>query len=494
MTFFFLFRWLLNIYTQACDRCRERKSKCDENRPCVTCKEQGLECNYKDTHPTKADKNNQALSEMIAEVLTSIQGISDRLGAVEERLAIRPSAVARVDSPNPPQQDKPDATVIDEGEESISRQMFDKPDATVTDEAEKSTSSQTLAWKTGEHTTAAHKLLLRWPSIQPFVRTSKCNIQENYVMKGEDRPILRLYGTGDKRLRDDMVNIGAASPAGSSNADDLSASTPENDPRRSEPFTPGSPNMTMESDTVDVLFSSYKKNIYRMHPFVDIDSLERYLRDSFKPRHCAESKTHHSPLFATNGSGERESKRRKVRNDNYAVGLLPGEHTSNSMPLQGKRAPERNLTNAIVYLVLALGKICEAPDPLPGSVQEVALKPSLPHTMTASPYLKPAFPSPKYALSNVTNFSAGVTRSQSWDGTLNQTSERRQCENVEKIPGLVYYREAASILGDFTDSNELAAAQARLLAGLYKGQLARVQESWSWISTAARTCIYRMKM
>lgn len=315
-------------------------------------------------------------------------------------------------------------------------------------------------------------------------------------MKGEDRPILLLYGTGDKRLREDMVNIGAASPAASSNGDDLVASTPETDPRRSEPFTPGSPVMTMDIDTIDSLFNSYKKNIHRLHPFVDIDSIGKYVNESFKPRHCAEAKNHHSPLFVTNGSGERETKRRKVRNDNYAVGLLPGEHTSNSTPPQLKRAPERNLTNAIVYLILALGKICEAPDPLPGPVQEVALtsKPNHLHTTMASPPIKPAFPSPRHVLNNVANSSAGVTRAQSWDGCVSQAPNKRQAQNIEKIGGLVYYREAASILGDFTDSNELAAAQARLLAGLYKGQLARVQESWSWISTAARTCFYRMKV
>ena len=315
-------------------------------------------------------------------------------------------------------------------------------------------------------------------------------------MKGEDRPILLLYGTGDKRLRDDMINIGAASPAGSLNGDDLMVSTPENDPRRSEPFTPGSPIMTMDVDTIDSLFGSYRKNIHRLHPFVDIESIGKYVRDSFKPKHCAEAKSHHSPLFATNGSGEREAKRRKVRNDNYAVGLLPGEHTSNSTPSQAKRAPERTLTNAIVYLILALGKICEAPDPLPGPVQEVTVtgKPNFTIATMASPHIKPAFASPRNALSNVANSSAGVTRAQSWDGTVNQATNKRQAQNVEKIAGLVYYREAASILGDFTDSNELAAAQARLLAGLYKGQLARVQESWSWISTAARTCLYRMKV
>jgi len=416
---------------------------------------------------------------MIAEVLTSIKSISDRLGAVEQHLAIQPSAQARIDSPNPPSQSDSDAMIIDNK-----------------NNIEELTAPKQQTWKIGDHTTAAHKLLLRWPSIQPLVQTRKCNIQENYVMKGEDRPILLLYGTGDKRLRDDMVNIGAASPAGSSNGDDLIASTPECDPRRSEPFTPGSPVMTMDIDTIDILFSSYKKNIHRLHPFVDIDSIGKYVNDSFKPRHCAEVKNHHSPLFVTNGSGERETKRRKVRSDNYAVGLLPGEHTSSSTPPQAKRAPGRNLTNAIVYLILALGKICEAPDPLPGPVQEVALtsKPSYLHTTMASPPIKPAFASPRHILNNVANSSAGVTRAQSWDGTVNQASNKRQVQNIEKIGGLVYYREAASILGDFTDSNELAAAQARLLAGLYKGQLARVQESWSWISTAARTCLYRMKV
>jgi hypothetical protein len=416
---------------------------------------------------------------MIAEVLTSIKSISDRLGAVEKHLAIQPSALTRVDSPNPPSQNNLDAMAID-NKHNI----------------EELTEIQQQTWKIGDHTTAAHKLLLRWPSIQPLVQTRKCNIQENYVMKGEDRPILLLYGTGDKRLRDDMVNIGAASPAGSSNGDDIIASTPENDPRRSEPFTPGSPMMTMDMDTIDILFNSYKKNIHRLHPFVDLESIGRYLNDSFKPKYCTEAKNHHSPLFVANGSSEREPKRRKVRNDNYAVGLLPGEHTSNSTPSQSKRAPERNLTNAIVYLVLALGKICESADPLPGPVQEVAMtsRPTFLYAPMASPQIKPAFASPRHALSNVANSSAGVTRAQSWDGTVNQTSNKRQAQNIEKIAGLAYYREAASILGDFTDSNELAAAQARLLAGLYKGQLARVQESWSWISTAARTCLYRMKM
>ncbi|KAI5204651.1 hypothetical protein AUEXF2481DRAFT_25614 [Aureobasidium subglaciale EXF-2481] len=461
--------------SQACDRCRERKSKCDENRPCATCKDQNLECIYKDTHPTKADKSNQALSDMVTEVLMSIKTISDRLGVVENHLALGNSTLTRVDTPNGSSQN---------GSSTVAVALNDSVELA---------GVQQQSWELGEHTTAAHKLLLRWPSIQPFVRTSKCNIQENYVMKGEDRGLLRLYGAGE-RDRDDKAAIGAASPAGSASGEDLIASTPENDSRRSEPFTPGSPAMAMDIDTIDNLFISYKKNIHRLHPFVDVESFGRYLKE-FQQKHCAEVKYAHSPLFVSNGSGEREAKRRK-RNDNYAVGLLPGDYPSSSASLPPKRAPDRTITNAIVYLVLALGKICEAGDPLPGPVQElgpVGKANALQGTM-ASPVVKPSASSPRQYLSNVANSSAGVTRAQSCDGTGNQISDRRQAQNIEKIAGFVYYREAASILGDFTDSNELAAAQARLLAGLYKGQLARVQESWSWINTAARTCLYRMKI
>ncbi|THY02741.1 hypothetical protein D6D02_05939 [Aureobasidium pullulans] len=465
--------------SQACDRCRERKSKCDENRPCATCKDQNLDCNYKDTHPTKADKNNQALSDMVAEVLTSIKAMSDRLSVVEKHLSLQSSMSGRVDSPTDPAQSGADGSASDQNDVEVPIHMLqDIPE---------------MNMEGGDHTTAAHKLLLRWPSVRPFIRTSRCSIQDNYVMKSEDRGLLRLYGVGE-RDGDDKVAIGAASPAPSINGEELIGTPPDNEPRRSEPFTPGSPAMAMDTDTVDFLFGSYKKHIHRLHPFVDIESLGKYLKD-FQRRHCVDARFPPSPMFVSNGSGEREAKRRK-RSDNYAVGLLPGDYSNSSAPSQNKRAPERTLTNAIVYLVLALGRICDASDPLAGPVQElVAIGKSGSHQLlAASPITRPSPSSPRQLFSNVANSSAGVTRAQSWDGAGSQTFDKKQAQNVDKIPGLNYYREACSILGDFSDSNELACAQACLLAGLYKGQLARVQESWSWINLAARTCLYRIKL
>ena len=39
--------------TQACNNCRSRKQKCDEQRPCQFCKENGYECQYRDVPPPK---------------------------------------------------------------------------------------------------------------------------------------------------------------------------------------------------------------------------------------------------------------------------------------------------------------------------------------------------------------------------------------------------------------------------------------------------------
>ena len=61
---------------------------------------------------------------------------------------------------------------------------------------------------------------------------------------------------------------------------------------------------------------------------------------------------------------------------------------------------------------------------------------------------------------------------------------------MDHIPGLAYYAKAAEILGDQGDGNDLVHAQMFLLAGLYKGQLARVKESMSWISMAGRAILH----
>lgn len=37
--------------SQACDNCRQLKAKCDETKPCKTCREKNVECVYRESLP-----------------------------------------------------------------------------------------------------------------------------------------------------------------------------------------------------------------------------------------------------------------------------------------------------------------------------------------------------------------------------------------------------------------------------------------------------------
>jgi hypothetical protein len=40
-------------YMQACEECRKKKQKCDGDQPCQACKEQNIDCQYREVPPTK---------------------------------------------------------------------------------------------------------------------------------------------------------------------------------------------------------------------------------------------------------------------------------------------------------------------------------------------------------------------------------------------------------------------------------------------------------
>ncbi|VBB73360.1 Putative protein of unknown function [Podospora comata] len=68
------------IAAQACDTCRSRKQRCDEQRPkCGTCQKFRLECNYREPVPTKKDKT-------LVEILERLKGLDDRLLNLETKV------------------------------------------------------------------------------------------------------------------------------------------------------------------------------------------------------------------------------------------------------------------------------------------------------------------------------------------------------------------------------------------------------------------------
>jgi hypothetical protein len=171
-----------------------------------------------------------------------------------------------------------------------------------------------------------------------------------------------------------------------------------------------------------------------------------------------------------------------------------------------KEPTERSPGNAIVWLVLALGKICLYKDPLPGPVQDSRLNANAvishhinnqgitsqsPGSANANVKPSPISPQSTPATQPTPSGPDSMARieSRSRRSSFDAGQQTAGPRNLDMIPGLAYYAKAAEILGDQGDGNDLVHAQMFLLAGLYKGQLARVKESMSWISMAGRAVL-----
>lgn len=152
---------------------------------------------------------------------------------------------------------------------------------------------------------------------------------------------------------------------------------------------------------------------------------------------------------------------------------------------------ERRISTAIVLLVMALGKICEHTDDLPGPVFDVPRDIGLANT--SSPYNHTQ--SPRNSVSSP--ITTNDLRNASWNHRSNTSDAggynvRRGDKNVDIIPGLAYFARGVEILGGL-QGNDLPYVQANLLAALYTSQLACVIESWTWIQHACRACHFLIR-
>ncbi len=384
-----------------------------------------------------------------------------------------------------------------------------------------------------EHGTAAHRLL-RWASISALVKQSKLvrQVREDYVMEHEElKGILRVYGRGEGKDYLDGGQPGAASPATSSTSgrseETAEARSPASPPEglwgtdldsvnNVEPritnsiggLTPEN-HLKLDPKTLRLLLQSYLDNIHILHPFLDKGRLTRMV-ERFSMRYNPSEQNLTKLLFSgpanagtTFDSTHRAGKRKL--SDGYSRNFGQ-ESSSLPHPPSLKITPEKSPANAIVLLVMALGKICEWKDPLPGPVPEHsgdAPAPSRTYTssraQTDSPPLLSLRQSPTSSLPSVMSIPVhspipGIRPTNfSPRSSTDETSGSPAPRNIDVIPGLAYYAKATDILGNVYGSNELANVQANLLAGLYAGQLARTFESWRWIHSACGACRYLVR-
>ncbi|EKG09014.1 hypothetical protein MPH_14010 [Macrophomina phaseolina MS6] len=353
-------------------------------------------------------------------------------------------------------------------------------------------------------------MLMDWSAMQPFFK-DVIPYGTNYPREQEEnRGLLKLYGRGEGEDLYDGARGG--SPAAEGTEDGV-VSTSAPSPGTSSwgigftaPFTGAdihqsgyqhnwgglNPDGTLKIDvwTVRRLHQSYLSHMYPLQPFLDKERLASMV-EKFIQIYSPDAGNHNAKSpFALPETDPVVPLKRERANGGPVSGPKP------RTPPSRENNIERTVRNAIVLLVLAIGRICEHKTHLPGPLSgpNSVVGSSLQMTSMDS---QPAAIQPSPVLSNsplasIPSPSIDGARLASRRPPTDQvpTSEKREtvARNMDITPGLAYYAYAVEILGAVHGGNYLSHGQAGVLACLYMGQLARVLESWGWICYACRVC------
>ncbi|KAJ4303234.1 hypothetical protein N0V90_002127 [Kalmusia sp. IMI 367209] len=372
--------------------------------------------------------------------------------------------------------------------------------ATTHTQAAADTSNDSIGLKS-DHKTPAHLLFAQWPSmsgfcsgiseIQALLKDGK-KIEDYPLLLEQDRGLLRIWGVGEGHEPNDgahgpstpesHLDMDSPSPAsvkeglwGYPPVDNPSPSTVNGDYPRRDAF-PGDKQVgglgpdgkpDFRNITLWRLYDSYMQNIHNLHPFLNPAKLRTMVREFGE----VYSPDRRNSAMSPSGIPERLNGgiKRKRSSSIYGDGYGVDDFTKGNI--------ERSLRNAIILLVLALGKCCAYTEKLPAPQNDKSLVDG-------------------GAGGGAGGGSWGYFRDSPRSATASlrsDTSETPGARNIEVLPGMAYFAYATDILGNQQGGNTVAHAQAMLLAALYLGQYGRVLESWSWINNACRVCLFLIK-
>ncbi|KAL4925917.1 putative C6 finger domain protein [Aspergillus undulatus] len=494
---------------QACDQCRARKAKCDEGRPaCSHCKENQLICVYKEVPPHKQEKNTQAIidrtqtlednldgkfeslhrlhlghDQTLDQILLLVKEMYHRHGSETQTQSQYPGI--KSDDPEPSQMsDSKGGVALAADGVNPSDQDVDVYAKTLLQTGEDGELSIPV-----EHTTAAHKLL-KWPAITKLLE----GYDDDYVMKIEQsRGAVSFSGRGEAQEPDDINDTYVPHPWANAV---WNANIKYNQAPPEIRGIDGYGMLSIDGATVRRYYESYVAHIHKLHPFLKLENIELKL-DRFIAMHCPK------PGLQTRNSMEipRSAKRKRSGEMLQAQGYdqrSPTEGSTDSAPPQ---EVQKTIGNAIILLILALGRICEVRDepirgPCTDRIIDYRNEPIPGVSTTAGP--SPANPDSMLPPHNgVTSpFQSHLADARSHSASAPWPTNEKfltfpdppELQNEDTVPGLAYYRYAAGILNENYGVTTLPYVQAALLAGLYTGQLAHPFKSYAWINQAAIAC------
>ena len=359
-----------------------------------------------------------------------------------------------------------------------------------------------------EHSTAAHKLLTSWNAIHPFYEgIINLEYAKSYVMRGEtQRGNLRIFGQGEGSdgiskgfppafVKQSSASDNASSPSNAGFSGDGNWGVGFDGPVMPASDTEGGLNpdgtLCLDAATINRLYESFLQNIWTLHPFLNKDHLhevfERFLRRYGSDSNAQAAPGVASPPMSTEQSeapGHFKAPKRKRSDGGSDERFVPLTGRTGADPQ--RRPLERSMNNALMLLIMALGRICEHKGSLPPPVSEGDTyqpaftnhrSPSFANTprSVATPFFPPDGATPD-----------ALGRSPFSDSSSTRYASRPR--NIDRIPGLAYFSYAIGILGEHHGSPDLVHVHSSLLAGLYYGQMARVIDSWRWINSACVDC------
>jgi hypothetical protein len=525
--------------SQACDSCRQLKAKCDETKPCKTCKEKGVECKYRDPVPKATDKAQADILDGLTAVQSTLTTIMNHIGRFDQRLikmeTLMPKNVVALEMKTEPVVDEEykraptspygangtnepyyanDAPRDHASSEHMPLRMMAEDEMEVEPGPPVPPGEPAIPIN---HTTLAG-LLLEWPSIRELTkhlleREGIRFISEFPISQEQNRGVLIVYGRGEdshpsRHIREptdhgnlDMADDASdmASPSPAADWGQLGGLSPPDQVEYKGGVLAIDGNPDFSENKVWLYVDSFKEHILNMHPIIQpklLDYWVRHFLDTLPPSHPRSTKTQTSkPTFAVGGGSQTttptETTGAKRKRSPGPDGSEPPTPVS---PRAGR--PNRSIHSALILTVLALGKVCLYRDNVPDVVHSTDPVPhGSPVTRNGGVPPSPSLGSPPGFSSH--SHSSGLpspkdherglhSRRSSIHGVGGLRSGYSLKKNYEVIPGLEYFAYATDILGNHTGAyNNMKNVYANIFAGLYHGQLGRPMESFAFIHKAS---------
>ncbi|KAL2023110.1 hypothetical protein VTK56DRAFT_3716 [Thermocarpiscus australiensis] len=521
--------------SQACDMCRQLKAKCDELKPCKSCKEKKVECKYRESVPKQQDK----IAADILETLMALRNdFGSNFGALNQRLSKLERAMKHIapslelgPEPVPEEEGRPESadSAVPMAEDACSSSPGDT--AAGAQAAMGTLEARTITRIMEEekevepgphvrpgqpsippnHTTLA-AFLLKWRPIEALVRRyleaeNVRYVDEFPIRQEERRGLLRIWGRGEG-LDSSRADREAARDLGSMEVQDDYSDTSAPSPADCWGAISGSPGpvdggpmiggRTPDFSEAHVwkYVQSFQDNIQNMHPLilpVELKAMVKLFLNSVQQNMRSQPKSSGIAKFVGSPAPQSETGSKRKRSP-------APDGAEQSLPKPAKLTFQRSINNALVLLVLALGKICLWKDKIPDVVPVSEQSQSSPMARNGYP-VSPVQGSPS-SLSRSTGLPSpkdggersGSSRRASFHGAgppgKTGTSLKR---NMDVIPGLDYFAYATDILGGQLAGTSLRHVHAYILAGLYHGQLGRVLESYAYIQQAGYALQVKMR-